>query len=147
MDANISQADSQTILSELQHKQLELKRIESELAGAPFRKDKQDSTELFAHVEAEYYANRKALNDALEQEQAALEKARQELAASLEIQHKLEQTLPNYKAQEEAFAQLGQKGFAGNLMVLDKQRERIEKEQDLRWRKYTAQSLKATIPD
>lgn len=145
MDANISQADSQTILSELQHKQLELKRIESELAGTPFRKDKQDSTELFAHVEAEYYANRKALNDALEQEQAALEKARQELAASLEIQHKLEQTLPNYKAQEEAFAQLGQKGFAGNLMVLDKQRERIEKEQDLRSEEYTAQSLKATI--
>lgn len=145
MDANLSEADSQSIQGELQHKALELRRIEAELAGIPFRRQSSDTPELYRHIEAEYLANRRALEDALAQERATLDKAKQDLAATLEIQHKLEQTLPTYKAQEDAYAKLGKDGFAGNLMVLDKQRERIEKEQDLRAQQYNAQSLKATI--
>ncbi len=145
MDANVSDADGKTIQSELQHKRLELRRIEAELAGISFRMDNGDPQELFRHVEAEYLANRRALEDALAEERATLEKTRQELAATEEIRHKLEQTLPTYRAQEQAYTKLGQTGFAGNLMVLDKQRERIEKEQDLKAQEYTVQSLKAAI--
>lgn len=145
MDANLSEADSEAIRGELQHKALELRRIEAELAGTPFSKGRDDPPQLYRHVEAEYLANRRALDDALAEEGASLDKARQELAATVEVQHKLEQTLPTYRAQEQAYAKLGRDGFAGNLMVLDKQRERIEKEQDLRAQEYTAQSLRASI--
>lgn len=145
MDAKLSEADSQAIQGELQHKALELRRIEAELAGTPFRKGQGDAPELYRHIEAEYLANRRALEDALAQEFATLDKARQDLAATLEVQHKLEQTLPTYRTQEHAYAKLGRDGFAGNLMVLDKQRERIEKEQDLRAQEFNAQSLRAGI--
>lgn len=145
MDANLSQADSKTIQSELQLKMLELRRIEAELAGVPFHLEKGDAPELFHHIAAAYLANQRAIEDALAEERATLEKSRQELAATQEVRQKLEQTLPSYRAQEEAYAKLGQTGFAGNLMVLDKQRERIEKEQDLRAQEHTVQSLKAAI--
>lgn len=145
MDANVSDADGKTIQSELQHKSLELRRIEAELANIPFRMEKGDAPELFHHIEAEYLANRRALEDALAEERATLEKSRQELSATQEVRAKLEQTLPTYQAQEQAYAKLGRTGFAGNLMVLDKQRERIEKEQDLKAQEYTVQSLQAAI--
>lgn len=145
MDANLSQADSNTIQSALQHKALELRRIEAELASVPFGMKKGDAPELYNHIEAEHVANRRALEDALAEERATLEKSRQELAATQQIRLKLEQTLPTYRAQEQAYAKLGEIGFAGNLMVLDKQRERIEQEQDLRAQEYTVQSLKASI--
>ncbi len=145
MDANVSDADGKTIQSELQHKALELRRIEAELAGIPFRMEKGDAPELFHHIEAEYLANRRALEDALAEERATLEKSKQELAATEAVRQKLEQTLPTYQAQEQAYAKLGKTGFAGNLMVLDKQRERIEQEQDLKAQQYTVRSLKAAI--
>lgn len=145
MDAVISEADSNTIRHELQRKMLEQRRIEAELSGQGFNKHPDDPSELFAHVQAEYSANRRALEDAVAQERAAQEKARQELSATLEIQRKLERTLPAYRAQEQAYEKLGKDGFAGDLMVQEKQRERIEKEQDLRAQEYTAQSLHASI--
>jgi len=145
MDANLSEADSKSIQNELQHKSLELRRIEAEITGGELKKQPNDDTEMFYRVQAEYLSNRHALEDTLATERASLQKARQDLSATLEIQHKLEQTLPTYKAQEDAYERLGKVGFAGNLMVLDKQRERIEKEQDLRAQEYNVQSLKSSI--
>ncbi len=145
MDTNLSKADSQSIQGELQHKSLELRRIEAQLAGLPFNSAEGDSPELFRHIEAEYAANRRALEDALAQERLSQDKARHDLSATLEIQHKLEQTLPAYRAQEQAYAKLGRDGFAGNLMVLDKERERIEREQDLRAQEFNAESLRTSI--
>lgn len=145
MDANLAQADSRALQSGLQHKTLQLRRIEAELTGTPLAMQPGDAPELFGHIEAEYLANRRALEDALAEERAVLEKSRQELAATRQVQYKLEQTLPAYQAQEQAYARLGQIGFAGSLMVLDKQRERIEREQDLRAQEYTVQSLQAAI--
>ncbi len=145
MDSNISEADSKSALAELQHAKLNLRRIEAELAGTPLRRIPGEPADLFTHVEAEYQINRRALEDALAQERAAHTKAEQELAASIETQQKLEQTLPSYRAQEDAYATLGKTGFAGNLMVLEKQRDRIEKQQELKSQEYTAASLKTAI--
>lgn len=145
MDANLSEADSKSIQNALQHKSIELRRIEAELGGAAFKRQSGDAPELFHRIEAEYLSNRRALEDDIQAEQASLQKARHELAATMEIQHKLEETLPAYQAQEAAYAKLGKVGFAGNLMVLDKQRERIEKEQDLHAQQYSVQSLQSSI--
>jgi hemolysin D len=145
MDANLSEADSKVIQNAMQHKSLELRRIEAELNGVPFQKQKDDSPELFQRILAEYLSNRRALKDDLAAEQASLQKARHDLAATIEVQRKLEETLPAYQAQEEAFDRLGKVGFAGNLMVMEKKRERIEKEQDLYAQQYNVQSLRSGI--
>lgn len=145
MDANISDADSKSIQQSLQLKSLELRRINAELNGTSLKREAGDDPALFTRISNEYQSNIRALADSLSTERASLQKASQDLSASMEIQHKLEQTLPNYQAQEAAYDKLGKVGFAGNLMVLDKQRERIEKEQDLRAQQYNAQSLKSSI--
>ena len=55
---------------------------------------------------------------------------------------KLEQVLPHYVEQEQAFEKLTKDGFAGRILYTDKRRERIEKEQDLR----TQESIIAREP-
>ena len=145
MDTNLSQADSTTIQESLQYKALELRRIESELNSKSLNKKANDDSALFARINNEYQANLHAYTDALSTERASLQKANQDLSASIEIQHKLEQTLPNYQAQADAYTDLGKDGYAGNLMVLDKQRELTEKQQDLKSQHFNAQSLQASI--
>jgi HlyD family secretion protein len=145
MDANISEADSKTIQSELQHKQLELRRIKAELTNTSFTLEKGDDPVLFQRILAAYHANRQALQDSLATEQTSMAKARQDLASSVEVQHKLEKVLPTYQAQEQSYEELGKKGFAGKLMVEEKRRDRITAEQDLKAQQYNAESLNTTI--
>lgn len=145
MDANLSEADSKSIQNELQHKALELRRIEAELSGKLFKRENTDSVELFNRIYAEYQSNRRAMEDDIASEQASQQKAYSDLAATKEIQHKLEQILPSYQAQEAAYDKLVKDGFAGKLMGQEKQRDRIEKEQDLRAQEYNAKSLQASI--
>jgi hemolysin D len=145
MDSNISEADSLALQNQLQLKAMELRRIESELAGRPFKREPGDSPELYQRILSEYQSNVNALQDRLATENASLIKARHDLASTLEVQRKLKETLPTYQAQEVAYEKLGKDGFMGKLMVLDKQRERIEKEQDLRSQEFNAQSLNASI--
>ena len=61
------------------------------------------------------------------------------------MKSKLEQVLPHYRNQEAAFEKLGKDGFAGAIMVADKARERIEREQDLKTQLETISAAKATI--
>lgn len=145
MDANVSEADSQTIQAKLQHKQLELRRIKAELTNTPFTLKKGDDPSLYQRILAEYHSNRQALQDSLATEQTSMAKARQDLASSIEVQHKLEKVLPTYQAQEQSYEELGKKGFAGKLMVEEKRRDRITAEQDLKAQQYNAQSLNTTI--
>ena len=76
---------------------------------------------------------------------ALLEKARHDLVGAQATKAKLEQVLPHYIEQEKAFEKLTKDGFAGRIMYTDKQRERIEKEQDLRTQEFTIQSNRALI--
>lgn len=145
MDANLSEADSKSIQNELQHKTLELRRIEAELSGKPLKRENTDSVELFNRIYAEYQSNRRAQEDDIAFEQVSQQKAYSDLAATREIQHKLEQTLPSYQAQEAAYDKLVKDGFAGKLMGQEKRRDRIEKEQDLRAQEFNSKSLQASI--
>jgi len=145
MDMKLSDADGAEIQAELQRRDMQLRRIDAELGGAPFRRVADDPAPLFAQVEAQYRANRQAYEDALGQERAVLAKAQQDLASATETLSKLNQVLPVYQAQEQAFDKLARDGYAGKLMALDHSRERIEKEQDMRAQNYNVASLKATI--
>lgn len=145
MDSHTAEADSTTIRDALQYHELTLRRIEAELNGTLFRRKQGDDSQLFDKVNAAYLANIRAYQDDLSAEVASKRKAQSELAASQEIQRKLEQTLPSYKAQEASYEELGKDGFAGQLMVDEKRRFRIETEQDLEAQKHNAQSIRATI--
>jgi HlyD family secretion protein len=57
---------------------------------------------------------------------------------------KLQETVPTYRRSAEAFEKLGRGGFFSPLAVEEKQRDRIEKEQDLRAQEATVASLKST---
>ncbi len=145
MDANVSQADSNTIQSALQHSTLALRRIDAELNGRAFTQQSKDDPELFQRIQSAYLSNRRALEDMLAIERSSMQKAHQDLQAAQEIQQKLQTTLPTYIAEEASFEELGKKGFAGKLMVEEKKRIRIEQEQDLAAQQYATQSLNTSI--
>ncbi|NMG77209.1 HlyD family type I secretion periplasmic adaptor subunit [Aromatoleum diolicum] len=145
MDPLLNAADQQSVGAEFRHRALQLRRIEAELAGAPLKTTADDPPELAEEFRRQLQANRQAFHDTLAQEQASLERARQNLAAAEAVREKLDATLPSYKASEEAFNRLAKDGFAGNLVALDRQRLRIEREQDLRAQEHTLASLRAEI--
>jgi HlyD family secretion protein len=132
MDAVLSAADATALQAEYDNRRLALRRIDAQLAGMPLARDPADAPALYAQLEAQYRANVLAYENALAQERSLLAKARHDLAAAEQTKTKLEQVLPHYVEQENAFEKLRREGFAGRLMAADKARERIEKEQDLR---------------
>jgi HlyD family secretion protein len=145
MDKRFSEADRQALKNELAQRSLQLRRIDAELAGTALTQKHDDPIELFAQVDAQYRARRQAFLDSLETERATLAKAEQDRRAAREIESKLRQQLPIYREQEEAFDRLTREGYAGRLLFLEKQRDRIEKEQDLKAQEFAIESLNASV--
>jgi hemolysin D len=145
MDTALLAADGRALSAEYRNKRLALRRIDAQLAERPLRRDADDPPALFAQVEAQYAAYVAAHQNALAQERSVLERARHDLAAAHEVHAKLSAVLPHYREQEKAFEKLTQDGFAGRLMHTDKQRERIEKEQDLKSQEHAIAGAQATI--
>jgi HlyD family secretion protein len=145
MDALISEADTRALDADLQRKRLTLRRIKAELSGQPFAMDASDPPELAREIEAQFKANRVALEAALAEERSRLVRNRQDLAAAEQVRRKLEQTLPHYQEQEKAYQKLVKDGFAGSIMGSEKRRERIEKEQELQTQVFIIESAKANI--
>jgi HlyD family secretion protein len=133
------------VQSDYHNKRLALRRIDAQLSGKPLSREKNDPAELYAQLSAQYAANVRAYENAIAQEKTLLEKAKNDLEAARQTKAKLEQVLPHYVEQEKAFEKLAKDGFAGRIMYTDKQRERIEKEQDLRAQEYTIRSNVALI--
>ena len=145
MDAVLAAADENAVRIEHQHRRLALRRIDAQLAARKFAREKGDPEELAQQVEAQYAANVRAYETAAAQEQSLLEKARHDLAAAQAIKAKLEQVLPHYIEQEQAFERLTRDGFSGRIMHADKRRERIEREQDLRVQEALIRASQALI--
>jgi HlyD family secretion protein len=131
MDSVLAAADVRAVQAEYQNKRLALRRIDAQLNGSRFAREKGDPPDLALQVEAQYAANVRAYESALQQERSLLEKTRHDLEAARQTRAKLEQVLPHYVEQEKAFEKLTKDGFAGRILYTDKRRERIEKEQDL----------------
>jgi hemolysin D len=145
MDAALADADVKAIQAEHDNKRLALRRIDAQLKGRSLAREEGDPRGLFEQVSAQHAANVRAYENALAQEKALLAKARHDLAAAQATKEKLQQVLPHYIEQERAFEKLSKDGFAGRIMYTDKQRERIEKEQDLRTQEFTIRSNQALI--
>lgn len=145
MDAVVSDAQGRSIVSEYHRLTLTLRRIEAELGSRPLSREVGDPADLYAQVYAQYHANRRSNETALDEQQSALEKARQEMASAREVKSKLEQLLPHYREQENAYDQLLKDGHVSKLEASAKKSERIEKEQDLRAQEFAMKSSQAII--
>jgi HlyD family secretion protein len=145
MDTALLAADGRALSAEYHTKRLALRRIDAQLAERPLRRGADDPPALFAQVEAQYAAYVAAHQNALAQERSMLERARHDLAAAREVHAKLSAVLPHYREQEKAFEKLTKDGFTGRLMYSEKQRERIEKEQDLKSQEHAIAAAQATI--
>jgi len=144
MDTRLSDADRNTTQNEVALRRLQLRRIDAELSNQPMARAAGDPA-LYRQVEAQYQARRQAYQDAIDAEHAVIAKAQQDLRASMETEAKLRQTGPIYQEQEAAWQKLADEGFAGRLYLLERQRQRIENQQDLKTQQFTVASLKATI--
>ncbi len=145
MDPVISDADAATLAHDYHARVIALRCIDAQLAGQPLVRKGDDPGDAFAQAAAQHAANLQAYRSALSQEEAVREKAENDLAAARETRIKLERTLPLYAAAEAAYDKLVKDGFAGNLMAADKQRERIEREQDLKAQEFIIRSNLALI--
>ena len=145
MDTQLSEADRRILETDFFRKSLTLARIDAELGQAEFKAAPGAPAGLVREIEAQLRANRAALEAALAEERARLEKARRELAAAQQVRAKLAETLPHYRAQDGAYEKLSKDGFAGPLMASDKRRERIEKEQEHATQEHVIESARATI--
>jgi HlyD family secretion protein len=145
MDAVLSTAEGKSLSSEYHRLFLAMRRIDAELGGKPLVRDASDPPDLFAQVYVQYQTNRRAYESALAEQKSVLEKAAQEMASAREVKYKLEQTLPHYREQEKAYDDLHKAGMVAKLQAAEKQRERIEKEHDLRSQEFNLGSALATI--
>lgn len=145
MDSVITKADVKSLQAEYTRKHLALARIDAELSGKPFRADADASEQLAGEIEAQYRANRAALEAALAEERSRLLKAKQDLQAAEQVRDKLADTLPHYQKQEEAFARLAKDGSVAPLTASDKRLERIEKEQELKTQEHVIESARAGV--
>ena len=145
MDTLITDADANAIQADFQRKRLTLRRVDAELADLPFQPQPNDPPHLAAAVQAQYRANRAAFQAAIAEEKSRLAKAKQDMAAAIEIQRKFSAVLPHYREQEQAFERLGKDGFAGGVLVSDKKRERIEKEEELATQAHMIESARAGV--
>ncbi len=145
MDAKLSDADRRQLGNEIALRKVQLRRIRAELSDTPLARSPDDPEELFQQVQAQYQAHRQAHLDNIAAERAILAKAEQDLKSAVEVETKLRRTLPIYRQQEQAIDQLTRDGFAGKLMLLERQRDRIREEQDLAAQEFNLASLRATM--
>lgn len=145
MDTQIAEADAKTIGNDLVMRSLQLRRIDAELTGKPLVRKPNDPNDLFRQVESQYHDRRLSYTDALEQAQNALNKSQHEYDSAKEVLSKLQQITPILKQQADSYADMGKDGYAPQMTVLDKQRDYLEKSQDLRAQQATAASLEAAV--
>ena len=145
LDPTVAGADSRSLASELALKRLTLRRVDAELAGQSLAIKDGDDPAMMAQVQAQANAHRQAFTDSLAQEVATRERARNELRSSQETLTKLKTTLPGYQQSALAHSKLVAEGFLSPIAGNDKEREAIEKSQDLKAQAATVQGLLSTI--
>ena len=145
MDTRLSEADTKALAAEIALRKLTLRRIDAETNGKMLIRATDDPPDLFLKVLDQFRAYRQAYQDTISQEQASLAKLRQDLAGAMQVKSKLERTLPFFEKQAATFDKLGKDGFASPLLVDDKKREFIEKDQELKTQHFAVSGAEASI--
>jgi hemolysin D len=108
LDASLTQTDVSALEQEAMHKQMAIQRIEAELSDRPFVPAAGAAPHIAMQMAAQYAARRQSYQDALAQEQAALVRARAELASADQHLIKLREVLPIVRNASEKHEQLEQ---------------------------------------
>jgi len=143
----LANADAKTIANDLTHAlSLQLRpRIDAELTGKALVRQHDDPADLFSQIESQYHRPSTILHRRAGTAQEALKKSQREYDSAKEVLSKLQQITPILKQQADAYADMGKDGYAPQLTVHDKQREYLEKSQDLRAQQSTVESLDAAV--
>lgn len=145
MDPTINSVDRTAYSQDLSLQRLQLRRIEAELSGEAMTRRADDDPNLFAQVESQRRSHYQAFLDSIAQESAARDRTGKDLVSATEQLKKLEATLPSYRRAGEAYRKLATQNLVGAIQAEEKQREALEKEQDLEAQKATVDGLRASI--
>ncbi len=143
LDGALVESEARALRAEVVRRDLQLRRVDAELDGTPPSRRDGDDTEAFGAALALYHANRRAHLDALAQEAGAVERLAQELAAARATERKLERVVPIVRSASERYAQLRAEGYASELAALERERDAIEKSQDLDAQRHVVAGLES----
>lgn len=146
LDARLADADLRADRAQLHQRLLQLRRIDAELADSDaLQAEPDDPPEALERARAQLRANRSAYGDMLGQARAQVARATQELAAATEVEAKLASTVPIVRTMASRYERLRSEGFVSELYALERERERIEREQDLSAQRHTVQALRSQL--
>jgi HlyD family secretion protein len=145
LDPTVVRADNRSVQGQLALKRLELKRVEAQLAGRSLTRATDDDPAIFSQVQADASARVRTHADAVRQEEATALRMESELLSARETLSKLERTLGSYQRSAEAYAKLAKDQLVGSLAADEKQREYLERQQDLKSHQAYVASLDASL--
>ena len=145
LDARLADADLRAHRNELAQRLLQLRRLDAELEDDALERHPDDPDDLFTRAVAQLRANRAAYADAVAQASAQVARIEQELAAAIEVQEKMSRTVPIAQTMAVRYDRLRAEGFVSELFALERERDRIEREQDLRAQRHTVKALQASL--
>jgi HlyD family secretion protein len=147
LDTTLSAADAAIVAKEVESRDLQLRRIEWELSGRPMLQAPGDSAAAFAEVQGQGIARQRAHQDLLQTERALLAQSRQNLDGAQEQVVKLQKLLPILRGEEDGLYKLAQEGVVPKFQHSEKQRQRIDTEQNLASQYSTVLSLESRIAE
>jgi hemolysin D len=145
LDPTVARADNRSAQGQLALKRLELKRVEAQLAGRSLARSTADDPGVFAQVQADASARMRTQADAVRQEDATALRMESELLSARETLSKLDRTLASYQRTAEAYTKLAKDQLVGSLAAEEKQREYLERQQDLKSQVAYVASLEASL--
>lgn len=145
LDGALVESSSRELRAELVRRELQRRRIDAELDGTPPARRAGDDAEAYAAALALHDANRRAQREAVAQEAAAVERLERELDAARATLVKLERVVPIVRSASERFAQLKAEGFVSELAALERERDAIERSQDLVAQGHTVAGLESAL--
>lgn len=145
LDPTVAAADNRSVQGQLALKRLELRRVDAQLIGHALRREPDDDVALFTQVQADAAGRTRNQTDLRRQEEATVRRLEAELASSRENLSKLQRTLPSFEQSAKAYAKLAADKLVGTLDADAKQREYVEREQDLKAQLLYVRSLEASF--
>jgi hemolysin D len=145
LDPTESGADSSANAQQLQLERLQVRRLEAEIGEQLLTKVAGEDPLLFARVEAQHLAHRRAIEDAIGQAAAARDRVSKELASGIEELHKLEKTAPMLRSAADSYQKLADQNLVGRIEAEDRRMVATEREQDLQSQYANVESLRAAL--
>jgi len=145
LDARLADADVRAQRALVADRMIQMRRIDAELDDAPLLPHDGDHADGYERALLQLRANRAAHHDAKALAAAQVARIEQELAAATEVRTKLERTVPIAQTMAERYQRLRSEGFVSELHALERERDLIEREQELAAQRHTVRALQSSL--